>query len=64
MYFEIVVSLNGKHLFATAEKSVVNTYQLHKIYDIFKEKFPREEGYKITVTTWEKVGRPMNMEEA
>lgn len=62
MYYEITVSLNGKHLFATAERSVVNTYQLQKIYNLFVEKFPAEEGYEITVTEWRKTGKPIAME--
>ena len=62
MYFEINVSLNGKHLFATAERSVVNTWHLQKIYNLFKEKFPESEGYEISVTEWNKVGKSINME--
>lgn len=62
MYYEITVSLNGKHLFATAERSVVNTYQLQKIYNLFVEKFPAEEGYEITVTEWNKTGKRIVME--
>lgn len=62
MYYEINVSLNGKHLFATAERSIVNTWHLQKVYNLFKEKFPAEEGYQITVTEWVKGGKTVNME--
>ena len=62
MYYEINVSLNGKHLFATAERSIVNTFQLQKVYNLFKEKFPEEDGYNITVTEWNKVGKSVEME--
>lgn len=61
MYYEINVSLNGKHLFATAERSIVNTFQLQKVYNLFKEKFPEEDGYKINVTQWEKVGKEVEV---
>jgi len=57
MYYEINVSLNGKHFFATAERSVTVMYELKTIYNIFKVKFPESEGYKITVTKWENSGR-------
>lgn len=62
MYYEINVSLNGKHLFATAERSIVNTFQLQKVYNLFKEKFPEEDGYKINVTKWNKVGKEVEVE--
>ena len=62
MYYEINVSLNGKHLFATAERSIVNTFQLQKVYNLFKEKFPEKDGYKINVTKWNKVGKEVEVE--
>ena len=62
MYYEIIVSKNGHHLFATAERSIIARYQLDTIYSIFEEKFPKEEGYKITVQRWEKTGKFIEME--
>ena len=64
MYYEINVSLNGRHFFATAERSVTDRHKLKEVYNTFKEKFPEEEGYKITVTYWKKYGEYINMEEA
>lgn len=49
MGYEINVSLNGKHFFATHERSIRTTWELTKVLNVFKEKFPPEEGYKITV---------------
>ena len=63
MYYEINVSLNGQHLFATAERSLTVSWEAEKVYKLFKEKFPESEGYKLTVTKWEKVGYSVNMEE-
>lgn len=63
MYYEINVSLNGQHLFATAERSITVEWKAKEIYKLFKEKFPESEGYKISVTRCEKIGYPMNMEE-
>lgn len=62
MYYEINVSLNGRHLFATAERSVTDNHKLQKVYKLFMEKFPEEEGYKVTVEKWEKVGKFVDME--
>lgn len=59
MYYEINVSLNGKHLFATAEHSITNETKMEDIYKLFLEKFPENEGYKLDVTRWEKAGKPI-----
>lgn len=64
MYYEINVSKNGRHLFATAERSITNFTQAEGMYILFKEKFPESEGYEISVTRWDKVGKPINMNEA
>ena len=56
MYYEINVSLNGRHLFATAERSATNEREAKRLYNLFKEKFPEAEGYDITITKWEKIG--------
>lgn len=62
MYYEINVCLNGKHLFATAERSITSKWELEKVYNLFKEKFPKEEGYELSVTEWNKIGKEINME--
>lgn len=59
MYYEINVSLNGKHLFATAERSITNTTKMEDVYNLFLEKFPEKEGYKLDVTRWENIGKPI-----
>ena len=62
MYYEINVSLNGKHLFATAERSITDIHKANMVYNLFKEKFPKEDGYEIRVTKWDKVGSFVEME--
>ena len=62
MYYEINVSLNGRHFFATAERSITSEWEAEKVYKLFKEKFPENEGYKISVTRWSKIGTELNME--
>ena len=63
MYYEINVALKGKHFFATAERSITNKWKLKEVYDILKEKFPHEEGYEISVTKYETVGKFVDMEQ-
>lgn len=55
-YYEINVSLNGRHLFATAARSITTKSDLVKVFKIFKEKFPEEEGYCLTMTYWSTEG--------
>ena len=64
MYYEINVSLNGKHLFATAERSITDRNTLNRIYDLLAEKFSESEGYKLDVTLCEKCCSRINMNEA
>ena len=61
MHYEINISLNGQHFFATAERSITNLNKAEKVYNLFKEKFPESEGYKIDITEWNKVGKVVNM---
>lgn len=59
MYYEINVSLNGKHFFAIAERSINSEAKMKEMYELFAEKFPEAEGYKIDVTKWEHIGKPI-----
>jgi hypothetical protein len=62
MYYEINVVLNGRHFFATTERSITDEYKLKQVLEVFKEKFPEVEGYKIDVTKWDKIGKPIDYE--
>lgn len=62
MYYEINVSLNGKHFFATHERSIADKWTLKEVYNVFVEKFPKEEGYEISVTLYETFGTHIDME--
>lgn len=61
-YFEINVALNGKHFFATAPRSITTFGEMLKSYKIFKEKFPKSEGYEISVTHYATTGKFMNLD--
>lgn len=61
MYYEINVSLNGKHFFATDKRSITNKSALEKVYKVLYEKFPLEEGYDIIVSQYETTGKFVDM---
>lgn len=48
MYYEINVSKDGKHYFATAERSILDMDKLRTVYNHFKKLFPESEGYKLS----------------
>lgn len=54
--YEINVSLNGKHFFATALRSAPTERKAEELYKVFEKKFPESEGYKIMVTYWHSIG--------
>ena len=56
MYYAINVSLNGKHFFATAKRSLTDLQQAEVLYAILCSKFPPEAGYRLTLARWETKG--------
>lgn len=62
-HYEINVSLNGQHLFATDKRSITNKVALKVVYKILQEKFPLEEGYDMLVSKYETNGKFVDMEE-
>ena len=63
MYYEINVALNGKHLFATHERSIRSEGELKRVLAILVEKFPESEEYSVSVTKWENRGEFISIEE-
>ena len=64
--YEINVALNGRHLFATHERSMQ-----HKLLEdamdmlhLMSEKFPADEGYHVTMTESRTVRTCITTEEA
>lgn len=49
MYYEINIAKDGKHFFATAERSITTEKELKEALIVFQDKFPKEEGYEIIV---------------
>ena len=62
MYYEINISLNGQHYFATAERSLTNKKKTQEVFDKLKASFPESEGYKLCVSHWKKVGQRVTSE--
>ena len=62
MYYEINVSLNGAHFFATAERSLTTETKARRVYALLREKFPESEGYSHTVSRRETTGTYLNFD--
>lgn len=56
MYYEINVSLNGTHFFATNERSIQTEDKYHQVLKALQEKFPESEGYHVSASLYEKKG--------
>lgn len=48
-HYEINVSHNGRHFFATAERSCVDRDRAKAVYLSLVDKFPESEGFLVTV---------------
>lgn len=48
--FEINVSLNGSHFFATHERSLRSTYDLNRVLPELQSRFKPEDGFEISVS--------------
>jgi hypothetical protein len=57
MYYEINVALNGTHYFATHERSITYIETAKKVFADFVKRFPKEEGFSISLTEWETRGK-------
>lgn len=57
MYYEFNVSKNGRHFFATHERSVTTQTEAETMNSVLTVKFPESEGYKVSCTYWKKQGQ-------
>jgi hypothetical protein len=62
MNYEINVSLNGKHLFATHPRSIPNKESLARVYTEIKSRFKEEDGFRVMVIRQETVGTPVDVQ--
>lgn len=63
MYYEINVSKDGRHFFATDKRSITTERALKEVYPVIKDKFPIEEGYSILVSYTKTMGKYIDMEK-
>lgn len=64
MAYEINVSKNGKHFFATHERSLgLSKQHTREVYDKLVEAFPKNEGYLIEISYWEKRGETIKLKD-
>ena len=61
MSYEINISKNGKHYFATAERSLTTLGEATKLYNELKEFYPESQGFKISLTKWETTGNEIKI---
>ena len=60
-YFEIDVTHNGRHFFATAARSGETSEEgARLIFDTIKKRFTEDEGYSVTCIRWVAGGHVMN----
>lgn len=59
MHYEINVTLNGVHLFATAPRSLLTEEKAGYVFDILQGNFPESDGYRVTCSKIETVGTDM-----
>lgn len=50
MHYEINISKDGKHFFATATRSIQDKEDLKKVLPVLTEAFKAVDGYEISVT--------------
>lgn len=63
MEYEISVLWKDEAFFTTQEKSIQKDEDLNKVLHVFLKKFPKKEGFKVSVTLWERTGEHLSTEE-
>lgn len=56
MYYELVVSKNGRHYFTTASHSLTSYEVASAAFEDFKRRFDKEEGFDVELRRWESSG--------
>lgn len=56
MYYEINVAKDGRHYFATHERSLQSKEEALEVYRMFKVVFPKSKGFEISVCERRVVG--------
>lgn len=62
-HYEINVALNGKHYFATHERSIVDPWKAKEVLQDFQKRFPASEGFKVECTHYQSIGNRVTLED-
>lgn len=63
MHYEINVAKNGKHVFATHERSLSTLRQTAEVMSRLELAFPEAEGYSISVSEICTIGKAISEDE-
>lgn len=63
MHYEINVSRNGVHFFATHKRSIGNEFELKRVLSVLVAKFPASEGYEVYAEKIETTGTKIDVEK-
>lgn len=61
MHYEINVTHNNMHFFATAKRSCRDIHKATDVFNTLKRRFPESEGFHITITRWETLGTRISL---
>jgi hypothetical protein len=62
-HYEINISLNGKHLFATHPRSLTTEKEYNTTLAVLQEKFLQTDGYLITASKVEVIGKKLEIKQ-
>lgn len=60
MHYEINVSQNGRHLFATHERSCRSFEECKAVLTEIMQRFPKEEGFDVKIFRYDNTGQEIN----
>ena len=60
-FYEINVSLNGRHLFATAERSLMDLESAKTLWYMFLQKFDTKLGFELRLTEYKTTGKNLSI---
>ena len=63
MYYEINISKNGEHHFATSDRSITTHTKLLELVEELSKLYTPENGFKITASQVETISRPVDISQ-